>query len=146
MINIYVGNLPYSVTDADLITLFSAYGQVNKATIVTDRESGRSKGFGFVELADHGAGEAAIAAMSGQPFNGRLLTVNEARPRGSGKGERVLGDGSGANAPAGDDHGREDSVVPREQAVDPAPRDEPAKADAPEVPASGGYSNRLLSR
>jgi len=144
MMNIYVGNLPYSVKDTDLINLFSRYGSVNKATIVTDRESGRSKGFGFIELADRGAGAAAVAALAGQPFQGRLLTVNEARPRGSGNGERVLGDGSGANAPAGDEHGRSDT--PRPHADNPALRDAPAVAGETEVPASGGYSNRLLSR
>lgn len=136
--NIYVGNLPYSVTESDLIELFGAFGPINKATIVTDRESGRSKGFGFVEMTDDQDGQRAVDALAGNPYKGRPLTVNEARPRGSGSGERVLGDGSGGLATA-PDHGRghEDDSHSTHRPAD----DETAAA-----PKSKGYRNTLLSR
>lgn len=136
MINIYIGNLPYSVSDDELSDLFRQYGTINKATIVTDRETGRSKGFGFVEMTEDEAGQNAIAALHGNPFRGRPLTVNEARPRGSGTGERVLGDGSGGSATA-PDHGRGHDEGER-----PAYR----PADEPAVPKSNGYRNTLLAR
>ena len=79
--NIYVGNLPYSVTDEDLRDAFSAHGQVDSARVITDRDSGRSKGFGFVEMTSNTEAEAAIQALNGQDMQGRVLTVNESRPR-----------------------------------------------------------------
>jgi len=78
---LYVGNLPYSTTDDDLRELFAPYGDVESASVITDRDSGRSKGFGFVELKDETQGKAAIEAMNGKDFGGRGLVVNEARPR-----------------------------------------------------------------
>ncbi len=81
MLNIYVGNLPYGTTEQDLQDLFSQYGQIAKASIITDRETGRSRGFGFVEMPNDAEGKAAIEALNGQDFGGRALTVNEARPR-----------------------------------------------------------------
>jgi len=86
---LYVGNLAYSVTDSDLQSLFAPHGSVTSAQVVMDRETGRSKGFGFVELESRDQGEAAIKALNGQEINGRALTVNEAKPRedrGQGKG------------------------------------------------------------
>ena len=80
-INLYVGNLPYSVDNEGLSQLFSEYGTVTKATVIMDRETNRSKGFGFVELEDADAGKAAIEAMDGKEVEGRPLKVNEARPR-----------------------------------------------------------------
>lgn len=80
-INIYVGNLPYSANEEDLREAFSAYGEVSRTTIIMDRDSGRSKGFGFVEMPDKAAGEAAIKALDGSDLNGRNLRINEARPR-----------------------------------------------------------------
>jgi RNA recognition motif-containing protein len=77
--NLYVGNLPFGTTADDLRAAFAPYGEVTRAQVVTDRETGRSRGFGFVELAD-GADEA-IANLNGAQFQGRALTVNEARPR-----------------------------------------------------------------
>ena len=77
--NIYVGNLSFQTTSDDLIQAFSQYGTVTRAQIVSDRETGRSRGFGFVEMSE--GGEAAIAALSGAEFQGRTLTVNEAKPR-----------------------------------------------------------------
>ena len=91
MLNIYVGNLPYNTTNQDLQDLFSQYGQIAKASIIMDRETGRSKGFGFVEMVNDSEGKKAIEALNGQDFGGRSLTVNEARPRtpnGPGGGYR----------------------------------------------------------
>lgn len=79
--NIYVGNLPYSITEEELKNLFSRYGEVISSTIITDRFSGRSKGFGFIEMAVQREGEIAIAELDGYMLNGRNLRVNLARPR-----------------------------------------------------------------
>ena len=79
--NIYVGNLSYSMSGQDLEQLFAEHGSVASAKIIQDRESGRSKGFGFVEMPDDGAAQTAIEALNGQTVEGRNLTVNEARPR-----------------------------------------------------------------
>ena len=76
----YVGNLPFSSTEDDLRDLFSQYGEVKSANIIYDRESGRSRGFGFVEMAEDSA-ESAMEALNGNEFGGRTLRVNEARPR-----------------------------------------------------------------
>jgi len=86
---LYVGNLPYAVSDSDLQRLFESHGAVQSAQVVVDRDTGRSKGFGFVEMETGEAAQAAISALNGQDFNGRSLTVNEARPReerGGGRG------------------------------------------------------------
>jgi len=79
--NIYVGNLPYSTTEEELKNLFAQYGTVTSTVIISDRFSGRSKGFGFVEMAAQREGETAIAALDGYMLNGRNLRVNMARPR-----------------------------------------------------------------
>ena len=81
MLNIYVGNLPYSTTDATLQEAFSAYGAVDQAKVVIDRVTDRSRGFGFVEMANEDEGRAAIEGMNGQEMDGRTLVVNEARPK-----------------------------------------------------------------
>lgn len=83
---IYVGNLPFSTDDNELRTLFETYGAVDSANVVMDRETGRSRGFGFVEMSDTAAAGAAIEALDNQPFDGRNLRVNEARPRTNGGG------------------------------------------------------------
>lgn len=80
-VKLYVGNLPYSTTDADLNELFAQYGTVVSATVIMDRDSGRSKGFGFVEFDADDAAKAAIEALNGKENGGRNLVVNEARPR-----------------------------------------------------------------
>lgn len=80
-VKLYVGNLPYSTTDADLSQLFAEYGEVVSATVLTDRETGRSKGFGFVEYKTEEEAQAAIDALNGKEFGGRNLVVNKARPR-----------------------------------------------------------------
>jgi cold-inducible RNA-binding protein len=78
---LYVGNLTYGVTDANLEAMFTAHGAVRSAQVIMDRDTGRSKGFGFVEMANDNEADAAIAALNGQQSEGRALTVNEARPR-----------------------------------------------------------------
>ncbi len=79
--NIYVGNLPYSVTEDELRESFASFGEVSSVSIITDRFSGQSKGFGFVEMPDNTAAEAAIKAFDGKDMKGRSLKVNQARPR-----------------------------------------------------------------
>ncbi len=79
--NLYVGNLAYSVTDDDLRNAFEAFGTVDRATVITDRDSGRSKGFGFVEMPDNSEADAAIKALNDTAISGRNVKVNEARPR-----------------------------------------------------------------
>jgi cold-inducible RNA-binding protein len=80
-VNIFVGNLTYSATDADLRQLFEPYGAVGKINIITDRDTGRSKGFGFVEMPESQAATAAMQGLNGKEIDGRALTVNEAKPR-----------------------------------------------------------------
>ncbi len=77
---LYVGNLPYSYSDSDMERSFSAYGAVNSAKIIMDRDSGRSKGFGFVEMSSQAEATAAIAGLHGQDLGGRDMVVNEAKP------------------------------------------------------------------
>jgi cold-inducible RNA-binding protein len=78
---LYVGNLAYSVNDSELEQLFEAHGTVQSAQVIMDRDAGRSKGFGFVEMGSDQEAQAAIAALNGKDVDGRNLTVNEARPR-----------------------------------------------------------------
>jgi RNA recognition motif-containing protein len=97
---LYVGNLSYQVDSSELEQLFAQHGQVVSAQIINDRDTGRSKGFGFVEMANDDEAEAAIAALNGQEHGGRALTVNEARPRedrggGGGGGRGGYGGGGG---------------------------------------------------
>ena len=79
--NIFVGNLAFSATDDSLRQLFESHGVVDKVNIITDRDTGRSKGFGFVEMPDSAAAKAAIQGLNGKELDGRALTVNEAKPR-----------------------------------------------------------------
>lgn len=79
--NIYVANLPYSLSDAELREAFEQHGSVDSATIIKDRDSGRSRGFGFVEMPDDAEAQTAIEELNGYPLGGRELTVNKARPR-----------------------------------------------------------------
>ncbi len=83
---LYVGNLPYSVADSDLQQLFGAHGTVQSAQVIMDRDTGRSKGFGFVEMSTDAEAQAAIAELNGKEVEGRALTVNEARPKTEGGG------------------------------------------------------------
>jgi len=79
--NIYVGNLAYSVTDNELRDAFAEFGEVSRANVIMDRDTGRSKGFGFVEMPDNAQAEAAIAGLNEKQLSGRAIRVNEARPR-----------------------------------------------------------------
>ena len=88
---LYVGNLSYNVSSSDLEQLFAQYGAVRSAQVITDRDTGRSKGFGFVEMSDENAARAAIQGLHEKEHGGRALTVNEARPRE----ERSSGGGRG---------------------------------------------------
>ena len=99
---LYVGNLAYGVSSSDLEHLFSAHGTVQSAEVISDRTTGRSKGFGFVEMGSDDEAQAAITALNGQDHQGRPLTVNEAKPResrgpggGGGRGGRPGGGGRG---------------------------------------------------
>jgi RNA recognition motif-containing protein len=85
---LYVGNLTYAVTDSTLEQMFAAHGTVQSAQVIMDRDTGRSKGFGFVEMSSDQEAQAAIAALNGKEIEGRSLTVNEARPRPQGAGGR----------------------------------------------------------
>ena len=95
---LYVGNLGYGVTDSNLEQMFSAHGSVQSAQVIMDRDTGRSKGFGFVEMGSSGEAENAINALNGVEKDGRAMTVNEARPKtegGGGGGGRGRGDYGG---------------------------------------------------
>jgi RNA recognition motif-containing protein len=95
---LYVGNLTYGVNSSDLEQMFAAYGTVQTAQVIMDRDTGRSKGFGFVEMASDQEAQAAIDALNGKEVDGRALTVNEARPKeggGGGGGRGGYGGGGG---------------------------------------------------
>ena len=98
---LYVGNLPYSTTDADLEQLFGQHGSVESAQVVMDRATGRSKGFGFVNMVNDQEANAAMEALNGRDYGGRPLTVNEAKPREGGRegggGGRGPGGGRGGS-------------------------------------------------
>src|SRR5437870_8102854 len=97
---LYVGNLTYEVADSDLAKLFEPHGTVESAQIIMDRDTGRSKGFGFVEMKTDQEAQAAIAALNGKDADGRALTVNEAKPRAEG-GRGGSGGGFGSGRPGG---------------------------------------------
>jgi len=100
--NIYVGNLSFEVTEEDLKGAFSAFGQVESVKIIKDNYSGRSKGFGFVEMPDKSEAQSAIEGLQGKDMKGRAINVNEARPRTEGRRE-------GGNRRGGRQGGRRDS-------------------------------------
>ena len=108
---LYVGNLPYTVRDEDLQQSFSQYGSVSSAKVMMERDTGRSKGFGFVEMGNDAEAQAAIAGMNGQSLGGRSITVNEARPmearppRSGGGGYGGGGGGGGGYGGGGDRSG-----------------------------------------
>lgn len=101
MTNIFVGNLSYQTTQQDLESAFNAFGAVDRVNIVTDRDTGQSRGFAFVEMSDSDAAQSAIAQLNGSQLHGRTLNVNEARPKpsggGGGGGGRRFGGGGGGN-------------------------------------------------
>lgn len=94
---LYVGNLSFDVANSDLEEMFAGYGSVRSAQVITDRDSGRSKGFGFVEMSADSEATAAISALNGREFKGRALTVNEAKPREERGGDRSYGNSSGSS-------------------------------------------------
>jgi RNA recognition motif-containing protein len=98
--NIYVGNLPYDTTGDDLVQLFQSFGTVTSGQVIIDKFSGRSRGFGFVEMANDDEAQAAIEALNGTPYGNRPLTVNEARPR-EDRGGRGGGYGGGGGGRGG---------------------------------------------
>ncbi len=104
-VKLYVGNLSFSTTEQDLEEQFGEFGQVNSASLITDRETGRSRGFGFVELDSKEAAQAAIQNLNGKEVDGRALTVNEAKPRedrgGGGGGRGGFGGGGGRGGGGG---------------------------------------------
>ena len=103
MKNLYVGNLPHTTTEAELRTVFQAHGEVEKVSIVTDRETGRARGFAFVEMTNSEEADKAVAALNGTELGGRALKINEAKPKtdrprngvGGGGGQRFGGGGGG---------------------------------------------------
>ncbi|MBB6430143.1 RNA recognition motif domain-containing protein [Algisphaera agarilytica] len=147
MTNIYVGNLPYSVEEEDLVEYFKQWGPVERATLVFDRETGRPRGFGFVEMDDAESAQKAIEEAHGKEFQGRPLTVNEARPRGSGRGN-TSGYATRGNKPQ-----NFSSPTPQppaqngysNQSPTPMPpRDTPRSSDTPsQSPGGAGYSNQV---
>jgi cold-inducible RNA-binding protein len=110
MKKIFVGNFSFSTTEADLRQWFEPHGKVESATVVTDRDTGRSRGFGFVEMTNNNEADAAIAALNGKDEGGRALTVNEARP----KTERAGGGFRGGRGGGGRDDYRGHARQPRE--------------------------------
>ncbi len=113
MKNIYVGNFSFSTTEADLRQWFEAHGAVERASVVTDRDTGRSRGFGFVEMPNNSEADAAIAALNGNDVGGRPLTVNEARPKAERSGG-FRGGRSGGGGGGGRDDYRGHARQPRE--------------------------------
>jgi RNA recognition motif-containing protein len=99
--NIYVGNLVWDATQDDLYNLFQEHGKVTRAQVIMDRETGRSRGFGFVEMENDGEADAAVTALNGVDFRGRPLTVNEAKPREDRGGGGGGGGGRGFGGPRG---------------------------------------------
>jgi len=102
MANIYVGNLSYEATEEEVRQLFAEFGEVTSVNLITDRDTGRLRGFGFVEMSDASAAKAAIDGLNGKDMSGRALTVNEARPKASGGG----GYGGGGGGRGRGDGGR----------------------------------------
>ena len=106
MKNIFVGNLDFNTTEDELRQLFEPHGQVDRVSILTDRDTGRSRGFGFVEMASAEDGEKAIAALNGAQVGGRTLNVNEARPKPERTGGGGGGGGRGRERSGGGGRGR----------------------------------------
>jgi RNA recognition motif-containing protein len=107
MKNLYVGNLPHSTTEAELRNVFEPHGAVERVSIVTDKETGRSRGFAFVEMTNPGEADKAIAALDGSELGGRALKINEAKPktdRPRSGGQKFGGGGGGRGGRGGDDY------------------------------------------
>lgn len=126
MISIYIGNLPYDTTEDQVVELFKPFGEVNRAALVTDRETGRPRGFGFVEMPNDDEARKAIEGLSGKDYEGRPLTVNEARNRAAQRNSANLS--RSAHKSEGDD------------ADKPVDSDDTTSA---EQTGGGGYSNEM---
>lgn len=107
MKNIFVGNLDFAATESSIRSLFEPYGSVDRVNLVTDRETGRSRGFAFVEMTDAAQADRAIAALNGHNLDGRALNINEARPKTEGGGGRGFGGGGGGRPQGGGGGGRQ---------------------------------------
>ena len=101
MKNIFVGNLDFAATESSIRALFEPYGNVERVNLVTDRDTGRSRGFAFVEMTDSAEADRAIAALNGTELDGRALNINEARPKPAGGGNRGFGGGGGGRPRGG---------------------------------------------
>ena len=108
MVNIYVGNLSYEATEEDLRQAFEAHGEVSSVSVIKDKMTGRSRGFGFVEMSDKTQAQAAITALNLQEVRGRAITVNEARPKTEGGGGGGSRGGGGRGGFGGGGRGRRD--------------------------------------
>lgn len=114
MKSLFVGNISFQTTETDLKTLFSPYGQVGRIHVVTDRETGRARGFAFVEMPNDEEAVKAIAGLDGKAFGGRNLKVNEARPKGEGRPPRSGGGGGRGRGGFSNEDYRESARQPRE--------------------------------
>jgi RNA recognition motif-containing protein len=114
MKNLFVGNIPHSTTEAELRSLFEPHGAVERVSVVTDRETGRSRGFAFVEMTDAGAADKAVAALDGSDLGGRPMKVNEARPKEKSSGGGSRGGRFGGGGGGGRDDYRGHARQPRE--------------------------------
>jgi len=101
MKNIFVGNLDFAATESSIRALFEPYGSVQRVNLVTDRDTGRSRGFAFVEMADSAEADKAITALNGTQLDGRALNINEARPKPEGGGRGGFGGGGGGRSHSG---------------------------------------------
>jgi len=114
MKNLFVGNIPHSTTEAELRSLFVPHGAVERVSVVTDRDTGRSRGFAFVEMTDAGAADKAVAALNGSDLGGRPMKVNEARPKEKSSGSGSRGGRFGGGGGGGRDDYRGHARQPRE--------------------------------
>ena len=127
VISVYIGNLPYDVTEDQVVELFKPFGEVNRAALVTDRETGRPRGFGFVEMANDDEARLAIEGLSGKDYEGRPLTVNEARNRSAQRNSANLS--RSAHKSDSEANDTDDETTP----------DEGSGPDE----SGGGYSNKM---
>jgi len=104
--NIFVGNLDFAATEAQVRSLFESFGVVDRVNLITDRDTGRPRGFAFVEMSDAAAADRAIAALNGTNLGGRSLNINEARPKGEGSGGRGSSGGAGFRRDSAGGHGQ----------------------------------------
>lgn len=139
MISIYIGNLPYDATEEQVVELFKPFGEVNRAALVKDRETGRPRGFGFVEMPSDQEARKAIEELSGKEFQGRPLTVNEARNRSAQRNAANLSRSAHKSEATQDEAGEHaDAPADATEVTDSTP-----EAGTDEDTGSGGYSNRM---